>query len=74
MMKHIKVWCEYDISGEFGGNNNEDCLTVSENDKGDINKLVLNYVKEMGGFESEEDLDGLWGWEFITLTELTGDK
>lgn len=24
----IKVWCEYDISGSFGGNNNEEVFQV----------------------------------------------
>lgn len=67
-MKFIKIWCEYDISGDFGGNNEEDLLIV-ENESVDIAAEVLNIIKNRTGL-SEEDLEGLYDWEFITPTYL----
>lgn len=69
-INYIKVWCEYDINGSFGGNNNEDIFTVSESVL-DIEKVVLQYIMNCTGL-SEEDLEGEWmyGWEFIEVEEL----
>ena len=66
----IKVWCEYDFSGNFGGNNNEDVFEVyPELAHHEVEERVVNFLKGRCGV-SEEDLEGLFGWEFITITEL----
>lgn len=69
-INYIKVWCEYDISGNFGGNNNQEVFIVPENVL-DIEKVVLQYIMNCTGL-SEEDLEGGWmyGWEFIEVEEL----
>ena len=69
-MKYIKVWCEYDFNGSFGGNNNEEVFEVDENmNASDINEKFVNYLSNMTSL-SEEDLEDLWDWEFIEIKEL----
>lgn len=66
----IKVWCEYDIGGMFGGNNNEDIFEVNDDlTKEQIEELVVNYVTSSTG-ESEEELEGLYDWESVDIAEL----
>lgn len=58
----VHVWCEYDISGSFGGNNNEEVVKVKDDLTEDqINNLVSAYLEKNSGL-SEDELDGLWGW------------
>ena len=66
-MSYIKVWCEYDFSGNFGGNNNEDIFEVNMDDN--IDKLVLNFLIKATGLD-EEDLEGLYGWNYINISQL----
>ncbi len=66
-MSYIKVWCEYDFSGNFGGNNNEDIFKVNMDDN--IDKLVLNFLIKATGLD-EEDLEGLYGWDYISISQL----
>ena len=66
-MSFIKVWCEYDFSGNFGGNNNEDVFEVNKDD--DIEKLVSNFLIKVTGLD-EEDLEGLYDWNYITISQL----
>lgn len=70
-MQVIKIWCEYDINGEFGGNNDEDCLLLDENltSQEDIEAAVLSYISRQTG-EPTEELEGLCGWELINLLTL----
>ena len=72
----IKIWCEYDISGSFGGNNDEDvcCVTfpadmhVGEYDM-HISKVVEEYIIKRTGLDADE-LDGLFDWSYISPVEL----
>lgn len=67
---YIKIWCEYDISGDFGGNNNETCMIVSnEIATEDVDLKVAEYLSECTGFSIDE-LEGLFGWEYILVEEL----
>ncbi len=66
-MRYIKIWCEYDFSGNFGGNNNEDVFEVNMDD--DIDKLVLNFLIKVTGLD-EEDLEDLYGWNYINISQL----
>ncbi|CAL9995393.1 hypothetical protein VPHK567_0378 [Vibrio phage K567] len=69
-MKYISVWCEYDINGTFGGNNNEEIFTVDESLSNDeIESKVAAYIADVTG-ESLEDVDGLFDWKNIGVTEL----
>jgi len=69
-MSYIKVWCEYDFSGNFGGNNNEEVFAVGDDlSMEDIHETVGNYLSGMT-FLSKEDLEGLWGWEFIEVKKF----
>lgn len=69
-MDYIKVWCEYDFSGNFGGDNNEDVFEVDESlTEEQVGDLVLNYLVDRTDC-SEEELDGLYGWEYITVETL----
>lgn len=64
-MKYIKVWCEYDIGGNFGGNNNEEVFCIM-NDTLDIEELVKCVITTMTGLD-ELDLEGLYDWGFIDV-------
>ncbi len=66
-MSYIKVWCEYDFSGNFGGNNNEDIFKVNMDDN--IDKLVLNFLIKATGLD-EEDLEDLYSWNYINISQL----
>ena len=66
-MRYVKVWCEYDFSGNFGGNNNEDIFEVNMDDN--IDKLVLNFLIKTTGLD-EEDLEDLYGWNYINISQL----
>lgn len=66
----IKVWCEYDFSGKFGGNNNEDVFVIEEDKSQDeIERMVLNMLSNSTG-APEEDLEDLYGWEVINIKYL----
>lgn len=67
-MKYIKVWCEYDFGGSFGGNNNEGVFTLgdrTENIDSEVLKLLSSHTHL-----SEKELEGLYDWEFIEVEEL----
>lgn len=69
-MNYIKVWCEYDISGTFGGNNNEEVLRVPEDyESNQIEPVVEDYLHKITGLRKDE-LEGLWDWEFIVIEDL----
>jgi hypothetical protein len=69
-MNYIKVWCEYDINGNFGGNNNEEVLSFPDTyEEEDVNQKVSDYIVEKSGQDIEE-LEDLWGYEFIGVEEL----
>lgn len=72
----IKVWCEYDISGQFVGNNNEEVVSIAfpehvkENERTRyIEDAVLTYVQEMTN-EDADSLEDLYGWEHIGIVNL----
>lgn len=70
-MKYIKVWCEYDFGGGFGGNNDEEICAVADNTTNEeVEKLVMEYLMENSGFEDEEDLGGMYGWEHYDPVNL----
>lgn len=70
MTKVIKVWCEYDFNGPFGGNNNEAAIVVPEHyADGQIEAKVSAYLSKATG-ESEKNLEGLYGWQHIELPVL----
>lgn len=69
-MNYIKVWCEYDFGGEFGGNHDQDVFQIDDRlSHKDIQNLVLKFLCEAIGLD-ENDLEGCWGWDFITITKL----
>jgi len=67
-MSYIKVWCEYDFGGSFGGNNNEGVFEVPDSCE-DIESLVLQTLTTATGMFAQS-LDGLYDWEFITIETL----
>lgn len=70
-MSHIRVWCEYDFSGGFGGNNDEEICVVEDNlSAKEVEWLVKQYLMENAGLEDEEDLDGMYGWEYYSPVNL----
>ena len=74
MTKYISVWCEYDISGSFGGNNNEDIFEVDTSLEDDqIETLVVSHVTSKSGV-NEYELDGLYGWSHIDIQKLKESK
>lgn len=74
-MNYIKVWCEYDISGDFGGNNNEDIFSVSDSlSSQDIDQILTERFADLADdTEGEGSLldEGLMGWEYINIIKLT---
>ena len=69
-MVHIKVWCEYDFCGSFGGNNNEEVFVVEDDLDGSvIDARIGEYLVNTTNI-SEEDLEGLWDWNFINISKL----
>ena len=70
-MRFIKVWCEYDIGGSFGGNNNESAYIIDDNLGEDIvNDLVLKHLLNCTGLD-EEELEGLYDWERLSISKLS---
>ncbi|AGG57952.1 hypothetical protein VPBG_00180 [Vibrio phage helene 12B3] len=66
----IKVWCEYDFSGNFGWDNNEDVFEVyPELVHHEVEERVVTFLKGRCRV-SEEDLEDLFSWEFITIAGL----
>lgn len=71
-MNYIKIWCEYDISGNFGGNNNEEVFLVDGDlSEGQVDTLVIAELMTITHF-SQEELEGLHGWEYINVEILKG--
>lgn len=71
-MKYISIECEYDISGNFGGNNNQEVLFVEDGlHPAKIEEMVLNYVSKQSGV-SESELDELYWWGYIQISTLGG--
>jgi len=69
-MNFIKVWCEYDINGDFGGNNNEKVFYVSDSlDQCDIDDLVSDFIQKSTGLDKEE-LDDMYDWEYIKVSQI----
>ena len=68
-MSYIKVWCEYDFGSQFGGNYEDVFLVMSKTKQEDIDGIVLEYLSEKTGIESEE-LEGLCDWDYITIEGL----
>lgn len=67
MSNFIKVWCEYDINGSFGGNCSEEVFAIIGDV--DIDQCVFDYVSNATGL-SEEDLNGLYDWEWVTVSKF----
>ena len=69
-VSYIKVWCEYDFNGSFGGNNNEEVMVVETGlSRKEVNTLVYDYLRKVSRL-GKEGLEGLWDWEFIEVKEL----
>lgn len=72
----IKVWCEYDICGSFGGNNNEEVYEVNDDlSEEDVDALVekaFAYLFEEVKEEGDESFlsTGLLNWEVININKL----
>lgn len=69
-MEHIKVWCEYDFSGGFGGNNNEEIFEVSTSLDEDVEKAVVSYLMKATGLDDPDDLEDLYGWGWYEVKTL----
>jgi len=71
-MNFIKVWCEFDIGGNFGGNNNEEVFIVPEGV--DIREALIErygYLVEDCELEGIDELfDDLMDYEYITVSEV----
>lgn len=66
----IKVWCEYDFSGAFGGGNNEDVFEIPDNHDSDVVAAsVASIVSRRTGLDVDE-LDGLFDWEYLEIESL----
>lgn len=73
-MDCIKVWCEYDFGGSFGGNNNEDIILVDPNILQDeIITRIEEYLMKATNL-TKEDLEGLWDWEYIVPITMELNK
>ena len=71
-MNFIKVWCEFDIGGEFGGNNNGEVFIVPEgvDTKGALMDRY-NYLVDECDLDSIDELfEDLMGYEYITISEV----
>ncbi len=66
---YIKLWCEYDISGTFGGNNNEEILAIPEDFTGSVPDLLREHVNNRCPYLEEDD-EGLWDYEYIDVFML----
>lgn len=71
MMDYIGVWFEYDFGGQFGGNNEQEVFEVDDNLTTDeIDKLVVDKLLGVCNDLTEDDIEGLWGWDYITMERL----
>lgn len=69
-MAHIKVWCEYDFGGSFGGNNDEDIFEIPSGlSVHQVRQLIVAHLKQAAGVE-EDDLEGLYDWEHVSIKKL----
>lgn len=72
-MSFIKVWCEYDIGGSFGCNN-EDVYEIDDNLTGiKIEELLINKFSDLAKeTKCETNLleEGLMGWDYISIEQL----
>lgn len=69
-MNYIKIWCEYDFDGDFGGCNNAGCYKIHDDwSTEDIDKKVLNMLTSRTRL-SEEELEGLYDWKWVSIKEL----
>ena len=71
-MNFIKVWCEFDISGEFGDNNYEEVFIVTEGL--DVKEALIKrygYLVDECELDSIDELfDDLMDYEYITVSEV----
>ncbi|QBX32821.1 hypothetical protein Asfd1_195 [Aeromonas phage Asfd_1] len=72
----IKVWCEYDINGGFGGNNNEEVFQVilpagldADAATAYISSVVEKYIKDVTGLDRFE-LEDMFDWSYHTMRVL----
>lgn len=64
---YIKVWCEYDFSGSFGVNNNEEVFEVPyEYNQDEVDRIVMQHLTAQTSLDVE-DLEDLHGWEYIQI-------
>lgn len=69
-MAFIKVWCEYDFSGNFGANNDQDVFEIEDDLSQDyIEDLVFDLLSGHTGLDNE-DLSGCYDWEYISVSKL----
>jgi hypothetical protein len=77
-MKYIKVWCECNINGSFGGDRNEDVFLVSDDcSEEDIDNKILDkfswLVQELE-YEGYEEVnlikDGILAWGYLVVCKL----
>lgn len=66
----ISVWAEYDINGNFGGNNDQDIFEVDDSlSESVIDYLVVERLKSVTGLDAE-DLEDLYCWETVNIKKL----
>lgn len=77
MANFIAVTCEYDISGSFGGNNNQEVFEIrnelSSNEIDTILKEKYEYlISEIGEDGTWEEFVswGLFTWDYIDIRKL----
>lgn len=64
---YVKFWCEYDICGNFGGNNDEEVALVPTTwTEEKIESELLKLIVARSGC-SKEDVENLWSWDYITI-------
>lgn len=66
--EYIKIWCEYDFGGSFGGNNNEEVFRIRKGTKG-VYQLLLNFLTDTTGLDREV-LEGMFSWEYTSIQQL----
>lgn len=71
-MEFIIVYCEEDISGNFGGNNNEEVFSVDSSlSEDEVDMLVRS---ELSKRLDDVDIDGsedLYQWNYTTIQSLS---
>lgn len=67
----IKIWCEYDICGNFGGNNDQEiCNIIFPADlelamrNAYVDERVKEHIISMTDL-SVDDISGLFGWDYV---------